>query len=186
MGLAGKSTMKEFKECPQVNLSVDSDMIRIGKNIKKIRLRSGDSMEIFAEWLGVKSESTVASIENGTTPVKAAYLFFLAKELDIPLRELLLFDINLDFTKDYTIFNCFKTPEVVNDRIAKNIKYARINKVLTEKELARQIGCCEKTVERLEKPMSKKDNKSYISIKYLFLIAKVLNIDVEDLFIGCE
>lgn len=178
--------MKEIKKSSQIDFSVDSDMLRIGKNIKKIRLRSGDSMEIFAEWLGVKSESTVANIESGVTPVKAAYLFFLAKELDIPMGELLMTDIQLDFTKDYTIFNCFKNPEIVNDRIAKNIKYARINKMLTEKELAKLIRCCDKTVERLEKPMSKKENKSYINAKYLFLIARVLNIDVEELFAGCE
>lgn len=69
--------------------STKENLKEFGKNIRKIRQRSSDSLNEVAFKRGGVTSATLSRIENGLVDFKFSTLLKLAHTLDVPLLELL-------------------------------------------------------------------------------------------------
>jgi transcriptional regulator with XRE-family HTH domain len=67
---------------------MQSESVKLGKNLKRIRTRKGMTQGDIVRALGV-SRSFVSNIENGNTNPTLATIARLAKVLEVPVEELI-------------------------------------------------------------------------------------------------
>lgn len=188
--------MKNEKSVIKWEKEITAGMERIGRNLKIIRWRTGESQQSYAaKWLGTDKAEAVGQIEKGIVPVKAAYICLLADELKINIEDIVSDNLWLDIGIDYILRDLYKdnkeTANIIarldeyNERIAKNIWQARCNSLITQKSLAERLGWeLEKKISRLETVETKKA-KALITIDDLIAISLELNLPLKELFNGC-
>ena len=81
--VTGISKIEEKTDSKKLNL----DLEKVGKRLRKIRLKNGYSQRQLAELLNT-TQSTISAYENGETLILTAFAYQIAKQFHISLDEL--------------------------------------------------------------------------------------------------